>query len=148
MEETSAPRLWVAGETGSGGRRDPRVRVAALGALCKRKVEHRLPACFLFWVPNLLVLLGGLCLGRMVRVLCAKLRPMTTREKAHKLLDELPESEIEPVVEFIVSRRERGNVDEWGDLDAWSDAASKDTMRMLDEEEAAVGFSWDENSPA
>jgi predicted transcriptional regulator len=31
---------------------------------------------------------------------------MTTREKAHKLLDELPESEIEPVVEFIVSRGE------------------------------------------
>ncbi len=29
---------------------------------------------------------------------------MTTREKAHKLLDELPESEIEPVVEFIASR--------------------------------------------
>jgi hypothetical protein len=29
---------------------------------------------------------------------------MTTREKAHKLLDELPESEVEPVLEFIVSR--------------------------------------------
>lgn len=29
---------------------------------------------------------------------------MTTREKAHKLIDELPESEIEPVVEFIASR--------------------------------------------
>jgi predicted transcriptional regulator len=29
---------------------------------------------------------------------------MTTREKAHMLLDELPESEIEPVVEFIASR--------------------------------------------
>jgi hypothetical protein len=87
-------------------------------------------------------------LGGLVRVLCAKLGPMTTREKAHKLLEELPESEIEPVVEFIVSRRERGSVDEWGDLDAWSDAASKDTMRMLDEEEAAAGFSWEENRPA
>jgi ribosomal protein L12E/L44/L45/RPP1/RPP2 len=31
---------------------------------------------------------------------------MTTREKAHKLLDELPDSEIEPVVEFLASRRE------------------------------------------
>jgi hypothetical protein len=29
---------------------------------------------------------------------------MTTREKAHQLLDELPESELEPVVEFIASR--------------------------------------------
>ncbi len=29
---------------------------------------------------------------------------MTTREKAHKLLDELPESEIEPIVEILASR--------------------------------------------
>jgi hypothetical protein len=36
----------------------------------------------------------------------ARLGGVTTREKAHKLLDELPESEIEPVVEFIVSRGE------------------------------------------
>jgi hypothetical protein len=36
---------------------------------------------------------------------------MTTREKAHKLLDELPESEIEPVVEFIVSRGEDDTTD-------------------------------------
>jgi hypothetical protein len=36
----------------------------------------------------------------------AKLRGVTIREKAHKLLDELPESEIEPVVEFIASRGE------------------------------------------
>jgi predicted transcriptional regulator len=31
---------------------------------------------------------------------------MTTREKAHELLDELPDSEIEPVVAFLASRRE------------------------------------------
>lgn len=29
---------------------------------------------------------------------------MTTREKAHQLLDKLPDSELEPVVEFIASR--------------------------------------------
>jgi hypothetical protein len=33
-----------------------------------------------------------------------KLGGMTTREKAHKLLDELPESEIEPIVEIMASR--------------------------------------------
>lgn len=80
-----------------------------------------------------------------------KLDLVTTREKAHKLLDELPESEIEPVVEFIASRGANGTddtVDEWGSLDAWSDAASKDTMRMLDEEEAAIGFSWEQRNPA
>ena len=31
---------------------------------------------------------------------------MTTREKAHRLLDELPDSEVEPVLDFLVSRRE------------------------------------------
>lgn len=69
---------------------------------------------------------------------------VTTREKVHRLLDELPDSEIEPVVEFIVSRREGGkNVDEWGDLDAWSDAVCRNTFRELDEEEAKIGFSWE-----
>ena len=66
---------------------------------------------------------------------------MTTREKAHRLIDALPESEVEPVLEFIASRREGEEVDAWGDLDAWSDAAGEDTMDMLDEEEAAAGFS-------
>lgn len=37
----------------------------------------------------------------------ATLIPMTTREKAHRLLDELPDSEVEPVLDFIVARRER-----------------------------------------
>lgn len=31
---------------------------------------------------------------------------MTTREKVHRLLDELPDSQVEPVLDFIVSRRE------------------------------------------
>ncbi|HEY5343011.1 MAG TPA: hypothetical protein VIJ66_05070 [Solirubrobacteraceae bacterium] len=76
---------------------------------------------------------------------------MTTREKAQKLLKELPEDQLEPVVEFIVSRGANGTddtADEWGDLDAWSDGESKDTMRMLDEEEAAIGFSWEQRNPA
>lgn len=75
---------------------------------------------------------------------------MTTKERLHELVDGLPESEIEPVVEFIASRGANGTgdgSDEWGDLDAWADAASKDTMRMLDEEEAAIGFSWEQRDP-
>ena len=52
---------------------------------------------------------------------------MTTREKAHKLLDELPESEIEPVVEFIASRGENGSNPE----------AADDPMPELDEPEIA-----------
>jgi hypothetical protein len=43
------------------------------------------------------------------------MRGMTTREKAHKLLDELPESEIEPVVEILVSRVDNGTSDEPGE---------------------------------
>ena len=40
---------------------------------------------------------------------------MTTREKAHKLLDELPESEIGPIVEILASRGENGGVEESGE---------------------------------
>jgi hypothetical protein len=33
---------------------------------------------------------------------------VTTREKIHKLVDELPESQLEPVAEILASRRENG----------------------------------------
>ena len=78
----------------------------------------------------------------------ATLWRVTTREKAHALQDQLPESEIEPVVEFIASRRENGDVDEWGDLSAMVDASSAEVMRRLDEEERAeahgetIGEAW------
>ncbi len=63
---------------------------------------------------------------------------MTTREKAHKLLDELPESEIEPVLDFIVSRH-TGEVDAWGDLSKLHEAAFGETMRRLANEEREAG---------
>lgn len=34
------------------------------------------------------------------------------------------------------------DIDEWGDLDAQTDATTALAMRDLDAEEAAVGFSW------
>jgi predicted transcriptional regulator len=58
---------------------------------------------------------------------------MTTREQAHKLLDELPESEIEPVLEFIASRRE----DEDPVIAAFRDAPQDDEP-WTDEDEAAA----------
>ncbi len=80
---------------------------------------------------------------------------MTTREKLIRDVLDLPEAEIEAVAEFIASRRANGSEpdaappgDEWGDLDAWTDAASADAMRMLDEEEAAAGFSWEDHRPS
>jgi len=65
---------------------------------------------------------------------------MTTREKAHKLLDELPESEIEPVLDFIASRN-TSEVEEWGDLDTRMDAAMRASLHELDEEERKAGLS-------
>ncbi len=65
---------------------------------------------------------------------------MTTREKAHKLLDELPESEIEPVLDFIASRN-MAEAEEWGDLDTQMDAAMTDLLRELDEEERKADLS-------
>jgi hypothetical protein len=69
---------------------------------------------------------------------------MTTKERLHKLVDALSEQEAAEAIQYVTSRRANGSVDEWGDLDAWSDAASRDTMRMLDEEEAAAGLSWEQ----
>ena len=54
---------------------------------------------------------------------------MTTREKAHRLLDQLPESEVEPVVEFIVSRR--GDPD----LEALLDEEADELLGELDARE-------------
>jgi hypothetical protein len=68
---------------------------------------------------------------------------VTTKERLHKLVDELSEAEAGETLRFAAARHQ-GNVDEWGNLDAWSDAAGSDTMRMLDEEEAAAGFSWEQ----
>lgn len=69
---------------------------------------------------------------------------VTTREQAHRLLDELPESEVEPVVEFIVSRGEGDrHLDEWGDLDRFSARASRGVLRHMTEEEEEAGFSWE-----
>jgi hypothetical protein len=89
------------------------------------------------------------------------MRDMTTREKAQKLLDELPESELEPVVEFIASRgtgdsdrkAEPSDVlDDWGSLNAQTDAAAGDLMARLDEEEIAefgetISQAWGYESP-
>lgn len=75
---------------------------------------------------------------------------MTTREKAHKLLDELPESELEPMVEFIVSRGENDSdtqttepgdiIDDWGNLSAMTRTSTARAMRRMAEEEAAAGL--------
>jgi hypothetical protein len=81
---------------------------------------------------------------------------MATREQVHKLVDELPESEIDPVVEFIVLRSENGAgeaeaarpgdiIDDWGNLSAMRRASSARKLARLDAEEAAAGFSWDEH---
>ena len=77
---------------------------------------------------------------------------MATREQIDAALDQLPESELEPVLEFIASR---GNgtsaesakpgdiVDDWGNLSAMTRAAAGGMLQRLDDEEAAAGFSWD-----
>jgi len=75
-------------------------------------------------------------------VLRARLDGMTTREKVHKLLDELPESQLEPVAEILASRRESDNkpgdvVDDWGNLSAMTRASGRRMLKRLDEEEIA-----------
>jgi hypothetical protein len=83
------------------------------------------------------------------------MRGMATREQVHKLVDELPESRLDPVAEFIVSRGENGTgaeeakpgdvIDEWGNLSALKRASTSRMLKRLDEEETAAGFSWDDH---
>ncbi len=72
------------------------------------------------------------------------IRPMTAKEKLLERVTKLSEVEADETLRLL-DLRER-NADPWGDLDAWSDAAGEDTMDMLDAEEAAVGFSWEQRS--
>jgi hypothetical protein len=59
---------------------------------------------------------------------------MTTREKAHQLLDELPDAEVEPVLDFIVSRRGKDQ-----DLEALLDEEGDELLGELDAREQAAG---------
>ena len=59
---------------------------------------------------------------------------MTTREIAKRLIDEPPESEVEPVVEFIVSRR---NADV--DLGELLDEEGDELLGELDARERETG---------
>jgi hypothetical protein len=72
---------------------------------------------------------------------------MTTRERLHKLVDELSEAEADKAYAYIASRREGTNADEWGDLDAFGKTLTGDAFRRLDEEERAtfgetIGEAW------
>jgi hypothetical protein len=82
------------------------------------------------------------------------IRDMATREQIHKLVDELPETALDPVAEILASRGPNGTgdeagkpgdiIDEWGNLSAMTRAAAGGMLSRLDEQEAAAGFSWDE----
>jgi hypothetical protein len=70
---------------------------------------------------------------------------MATREQVHKLVDELPETDLDPVAEILILRRENGTLDdaarpgdtadEWGSISEMTDAAAAQAMRDLAEEE-------------
>jgi hypothetical protein len=77
---------------------------------------------------------------------------VTTKERLHKLVDELSESEAEDALKYAESRREGANIDEWGNLDSFGQALMGDSLRRLDEEERAtfgesIGEAWQRQSP-
>jgi hypothetical protein len=98
------------------------------------------------------VLSGPARLRRTLHVLAAavrggRIRVMTTREKIEAVLNNMPESELEPVLEILVSRqgseydpeaaRPGDIIDEWGNLSALRRASSVRKLDRLDEEEIA-----------
>jgi hypothetical protein len=53
---------------------------------------------------------------------------MTTREKIHKLVDELPESQLDPVAEILASRG-KGELISTSEEDAWALANAREAIR-------------------
>jgi hypothetical protein len=72
---------------------------------------------------------------------------MTTREKIDAVLNNMPESELEPVFEILISRsgaeydpeaaKPGDIIDEWGNLSALRRASSPRKLSQLDEAEIA-----------
>jgi len=65
---------------------------------------------------------------------------MTAKEKLLRIVADLPETEVGPTLEFVASRREEGDVEDWGNLDAQMEAAMRESLRELDDEERKAGF--------
>ena len=66
---------------------------------------------------------------------------MTTREKAQKLLDELPEDELEPVVEILASRVDDGTGAEASAAQKCARQEAIEFLRRLDSGEDD-GYDW------
>jgi hypothetical protein len=65
---------------------------------------------------------------------------MTTKERLHKLVDELSEDEAAATLRLVVARRRDTNIDEWGDLDATTDKTTARIVRDLAEGERQAGL--------
>lgn len=87
---------------------------------------------------------------------------MTTREQVHKLVDSLPDSELEPVAEILGSHGANGTdaetekpgdiIDDWGNLSAMTRASAGSMLQRMDEEEMAefgetIADAWGYESP-
>lgn len=82
--------------------------------------------------------------ARENRATGATISGVTLREKVERLLDRLSESELEAEYNRLQRAVASERVPEaWGNLDDWSDAVCRGTFDHLDEEEAAIGFSWE-----
>lgn len=59
---------------------------------------------------------------------------------ALKLVEDLPESQLAPLIEFLASQQMPGDVvDDWGNLSAMTRASAARTMHRLDEQEREAG---------
>jgi hypothetical protein len=65
------------------------------------------------------------------------MRIVTTKERLHKLVDELSEREADEALRLIASRRE-------GDFATWLDSAPEEDEEITEDEESAVQEARDE----
>ena len=65
---------------------------------------------------------------------------MTTKERLHKLVDELSEQEADEALRLMAATRKGANIDGWGDLDATTDETTAQITRDLADEERKAGL--------
>lgn len=70
---------------------------------------------------------------------------MTAKEQLLQKAPDWSEHDAEVALRAVEREHAGHTVDEWGDLDKFTARASSAMLRRLDEEEAKVGFSWEEH---
>src|ERR1700685_3758349 len=73
----------------------------------------------------------------------ANLCRMNAKEEPRERVETLSDQQVEQLLEALEDVQPGDVIDAWGNLSAFARASSASVFRHLDEEEDAIGFSWE-----